>query len=105
MSEHAHARTGSELGGAPDRPRCRTQDIDCQKLDHELLVIDAAADRVHFLNASMAAVWSLCDGTHAVDQIAQGLAETFDCSQAGDLDDTVREALTTLADLDLLTKR
>ncbi len=101
MSEQVRAGTSSE--GAHELPQRRTRRIECQKLDDELLVTDLAAERVHFLNASMAAVWELCDGTRSADQIAAGLAETFDCPQSADLGRAAREALETLADLDLLS--
>lgn len=90
----------SETG--TDHPQRRMQGIECQELDDELLVTDVPADRAHFLNASMAAVWKLCDGTRSADQIADRLAEDFACSPADDLGRMVREALETLARLNLL---
>ncbi|MCP4659437.1 MAG: PqqD family protein [bacterium] len=86
-----------------DLPLRRRRGIECQELDDELLVTDVPADRAHFLNATMAAVWKLCDGTRTADQIAKSLAEIFDCSPADDLGRVAREALQTLADLNLLS--
>ncbi|MCP4663589.1 MAG: PqqD family protein, partial [bacterium] len=54
-----------------DLPLRRRRGIECQELDDELLVTDVPADRAHFLNATMAAVWKLCDGTRTADQIAK----------------------------------
>ncbi len=100
MSKQVRAETKS--AGAHDFPRRRTRGIECHELGDELLVTDVPADRAHFLNTSMATVWKLCDGTRSADQITERLAEFFDCSQAGDLGQTARKALQTLAALDLL---
>ncbi len=96
-------RAGTRSAGADELPRRRTRGIECHELGDELLVTDVPADRVHFLNAGMATVWKLCDGTRSAAQIAKSLAENFDCSQVDDLGRTAREALETLADLDLLS--
>ena len=95
-------RTATKSAG--DFPLRRTREIKCHDLgvNDELLVMDLSADRAYFFNASMTTVWNLCDGTHSADQIAQSLAETFDDSEAVDLEQTVREALETLGGLDLL---
>ncbi len=97
MPENRQAETYAHVS-----PLRRARGIECHQLDDELMVTDLPADRAHFLNPSMAAVWKLCDGTRPADQIAESLAEIFDCSQTGDLYRTVEEALETLGGLDLL---
>ncbi len=101
MSKQGPATT--ESAGVHDLPLRRTRGIECHELGDELLVTDLPADRAHFLNASMATVWKLCDGTCSAAQIAESLGEVFDCSHAGDLGRTARKALETLASLDLLS--
>ncbi len=101
MSEQPSA--GPKGANENNSPLRRTRGLECLELDDELLVTDVPSDRAHFLNASMAAVWRLCDGTRSADQIAESLADVFDCSQSGDLGRTARQALETLADLDLLS--
>ncbi len=101
MSEQAQAATFSP--GTQDCPLHRMTGLELHELGDQLVVGDVSADRAHFLNASIAAIWKLCDGTRSADQIARRLAETFDCSQAEGLGRTVEEALETLAGLDLLS--
>jgi hypothetical protein len=67
-----------------------------------MMVMDTRADRVHHLNATMAAVWTLCDGKRSPERIAECLAETFDCSEVDDVVAAVREALRSLTGLGLL---
>ena len=101
MPEPSPAET--ETVGAHDLPLRRTRGIECQELGDELLVTDVPADRAHVLNASMAMIWKLCDGTRSADQIADSLAEVFDVSRADELGRVAREALRTLVGFDLLS--
>jgi hypothetical protein len=43
-----------------------------------LTVFDPATDRVHYLNATAAIVFSLCDGTHTASEIASVVAQSFE---------------------------
>ena len=43
-----------------------------------LTVFDPATDRVHYLNATAAIVFTLCDGTHSPSEIASLVAESFE---------------------------
>jgi hypothetical protein len=83
------------------RPARRTRDLECQDVGDELMVMDARSDRVHVLNATMAAIWKLCNGRSSPEQIAQALSEVVDCSQAGDLLAVTRDSLRSLAALEL----
>ena len=83
-------------------PTRRTLGVEAQQLGNELMVRDAHADRLHLLNPSMAMIWTQCDGQRTPEQLAQELAERFDCSDAGDLLAWTHEALGHLAALGLL---
>ena len=48
----------------------RAAEIIEQIVDDELVIYNLTNDDVHLLNATTAAVWRLCDGTHTVDAIA-----------------------------------
>jgi hypothetical protein len=43
-----------------------------------LTVFDPATDRVHYLNATAAIVFSLCDGMHTASEIASVVAQSFE---------------------------
>ncbi len=85
-----------------ERPARRTQDLECQEVGDELMVMDVRSDRVHVLNATMAAVWKLCDGGRSSEQIAQALSEVFDCSEVEDLLAVTCDSLRSLAALELV---
>ncbi len=42
-----------------------------------LIVYDATRDRVHYLNATASVVFTLCDGEHSPDAMADELASLF----------------------------
>lgn len=85
-----------------ERPARRTKDLECQEVGDELMVMDARADRVHVLNATMAAIWKLCDGARSSEQIAQALSEVVDCSEVEDLLALTCDSLGSLAALELV---
>jgi hypothetical protein len=43
--------------------------LDVHEVEDGLVVYDAAADRVHYLNASATLVFSLCDGARSATEI------------------------------------
>jgi hypothetical protein len=65
--------------------------LDVNEVQDGLIVYDPAHDRVHYLNASAAIVFSLCDGTLDAPGIAAALAEAYALSQP--VDDEVRDCL------------
>jgi hypothetical protein len=66
------------------------------------MVMDEEVDRVHVLNPTMAAIWKLCDGRRSAEQIAEALSEAIDCSEVPDLVAVTRDALRSLAELELV---
>jgi hypothetical protein len=61
----------------------------------ELILCAPDVEEVHFLNATAAAIWLLCDGHHAVPDIAAELAALFEL----DLPAAESDVRETLADL------
>ncbi|TMK82098.1 MAG: HPr-rel-A system PqqD family peptide chaperone [Actinobacteria bacterium] len=55
------------------RPKVR-KDLDIVELDDELVLYDPATDEVHYLNATAALVFGLCDGSATVKEIATDIA-------------------------------
>jgi PqqD family protein of HPr-rel-A system len=55
------------------KPKVRT-DLDIVELDDELVLYDPARDEVHYLNATAALVFQLCDGSATVKELATDIA-------------------------------
>jgi hypothetical protein len=53
-----------------DRP-APVEGLDIHEVEEGLVVYDAAADRVHYLNPSASLVLSLCDGSRTEAEIAE----------------------------------
>ena len=51
--------------------------LDVNQVKDGLIVYDPARDRVHYLNNTAAAIFTLCDGDHDADAIAATVAELF----------------------------
>jgi PqqD family protein of HPr-rel-A system len=70
----------SSSGGRADplalNPRARG-DLDRVEIDDETVVYDPTTGEVHYLNATAALVFELCDGSGSVQEIAGDLAEAF----------------------------
>jgi coenzyme PQQ biosynthesis protein PqqD len=62
-------------------PRVR-ETVAWVELDGEVVIYDEADGSMHLLNNAAAAVWMLCDGSSAVDQIIGELAEAYGADEA-----------------------
>ncbi len=60
-----------------DRPQIR-DDVVFRQLKHEWVVLDPVADRVHVLNLTAALVWTACDGTSTLEEIADQVHDAFE---------------------------
>jgi hypothetical protein len=56
---------------------CRAPGIETHQSGEELLVHDTRAAKVHVLNPTAAAIFSLCDGSHDVEAIVTSVAGTW----------------------------
>ena len=92
----------AESGSPGERPLRRTQGVECQRIGDELMALDSRTDRVHTLNGTIAAIWELCDGRRSAEEIAEVLSVSFDCSDVPELLTATRDALQSLAALDLI---
>jgi len=52
--------------------------LEVNEVTDGLTVFDPATDRIHYLNATAAIVFTLCDGTHSAAEIARFVAESFE---------------------------
>jgi hypothetical protein len=52
--------------------------LEVNEVSDGLTVFDPATDRVHYLNATAAIVFTLCDGRHSASEIASFVAESFE---------------------------
>jgi hypothetical protein len=64
-----------------DRPAA-VQGLDVNEVKDGLIVYDHVTDRVHYLNATAAIVFTMCDGQHDVSAIASFVAEAFELDDA-----------------------
>jgi hypothetical protein len=48
------------------------------EIDGDAIVLDEDQNRLHLLNATAALVWTFCDGSGTLAEIANDLAEVFD---------------------------
>lgn len=91
-------------GSLPDRPRSR-DDVVFRELADEWVLFDPVRQRLHVLNLTAAIVWAHCTGEHAVDEIAERVADAFDDAPTADsVAEEVRDALHTFAGEELLTE-
>lgn len=51
--------------------------LDVNQVEDGLVVYDASRDRIHYLNATAAAVFTLCDGTRSRQGIVEAVAIVF----------------------------
>lgn len=58
------------------KPKVR-QDLDIIELDDELVLYDPARDEVHYLNATAALVFRLCDGSVTVKELSTEIGEAM----------------------------
>jgi hypothetical protein len=74
--------------------------LDVNEVKDGLVVYDPAQDRVHYLNATAAVVFTLCDGTQDTAAIADVVAKTYNLDEAPVAD--VEACVLQLADEGLL---
>jgi hypothetical protein len=80
-------------------PKIRSTQVFVQELPDELVVYDVERNEVHCLNGSAARVWTLCDGTNTVAEIARLLGSDLEPQAA---ETVVWMALDQFADKHLL---
>ncbi|MDQ4131261.1 MAG: PqqD family protein [Actinomycetota bacterium] len=59
------------------RPRART-DLTVVEIDGEALILDARVSQLHRLNSTGRVIFSLCDGSATVAELAADIAELYD---------------------------
>jgi hypothetical protein len=79
-------------------PKTRRPDLLTCTVDGEVVILDRAAGFVHQLNPTASHIWSACDGGQEVDEIAAGMATSFEGAPEAVLNDVIR----TLADFERL---
>jgi hypothetical protein len=79
-------------------PKTRRPDLLTCAVDGEVVILDRAAGLVHQLNPTASHIWGACDGGHEVDEIAAGVAASFEGAPETVFNDVIR----TLADFERL---
>ena len=72
-------------------------------VDGEAVVLDRSSEQVHRLNSTATCVWTHCDGSRTVEDVAAIVAETFAADPAQVLADT-RTVVDQLSGLGLLVE-
>lgn len=65
-----------------------------EEFDGELVVYCERSQRMHCLDHRASVVWSLCDGTRAIDEVVRGSAEVLGVDAAAvrqDIEATIEE--------------
>jgi hypothetical protein len=70
------------------RPRRRTDTVECV-LDDDLLVYVAELSLAFTFNVSAHAIWTMCDGSCTVVEIAEEMAQCAECPSEDVLSDVV----------------
>jgi hypothetical protein len=83
------------------KPRARITDVEQQWVDDELVVYDVKSGRAYCLNAIVAKVWPLADGTRDVPDLLEALRVDFPEATVTE----VWSALDALGDANLLDER
>lgn len=58
------------------RPKIR-EDLTTVELDGEIVIYDERTDDIHHMNPTASVVFSLCDGSSSVKEMAAEIAEAF----------------------------
>lgn len=62
-------------------PCRRASGLMIREVDGEVLVLDTESDKIHKLNTTASFIWHRCDGSVAVEEISEELAEAFGIGQ------------------------
>ena len=68
---------GVRWGAMPSARPSVVEGLEVNEVRDGLTVFDPATDRVHYLNATAAIVFTLCDGAHSASEMASVVAESF----------------------------
>lgn len=83
------------------RPK-RNPTVGARQFDDATFLLDASHSLLHELNSTGAFIWSLCDGDHPLDAIAEQLSASFEIAPRDALRD-IESFVTLLKEKDLLT--
>ena len=91
----------TEDASAEARHQPRQRDgLCCRSFDGEAVLYDPAHNTVHYLNKTAYFIWSRCNGSQGIPDIAGELASVFDVSSRGeDFEAAVHDVRHTLAEL------
>ena len=68
---------GGVAASGGNRPRAR-EDVVFRSVSDEWLLYDPRTQDLHVLNVTAAGIWTCCDGTMSLDQIARHVADHLD---------------------------
>ncbi|UCE89722.1 MAG: PqqD family protein [Pseudomonadota bacterium] len=77
--------------------------ITSQTVDDEALLLDVETNQIHQLNPTACFIWSQCDGSTSVEQIADIVVERFEVERSAAIND-IERILQQLDDLKLIER-
>jgi hypothetical protein len=100
----AQLRASSEIGAVDYDFFVRSAEVEAHTLpDQSLLLYEKSRGIALPVNESGAEIWQLCDGTHSIDEIIEGLALRYDAPQ-DQIEGDAREFLAVLLHHGLLDR-
>lgn len=85
------------------RPKIR-EDLAVVELDHEAIVYDEDAGRLHHLNPTATMIFQMCDGTATVKELSADIADAYGL-ETSDVERQIRALLREFRKSDLLKGR
>ena len=79
----------------------RAENVVFREIEEEGILYQVEDGRVHVLNGTAYTIWNQCDGEHTIEEIAEGLTETFQVDEQIALKD-VRQSVEAFQNLGLL---
>ncbi|MCA9189643.1 MAG: PqqD family protein [Planctomycetales bacterium] len=81
----------------------RRNELSAQEVDGEVVLLDAAGERIHQLNGTASLIWHRCDDKTTIDDLVELLMAHFDVDRTTALGD-VSEFVDQLCTLKILTR-
>lgn len=74
-----------------------------RRVGQEWILYDTTSGSVHVVNHTAHQVWDLCDGVHAVADMAAALRATFDVPDGAPVDQHVQDVVQEFAEMGIIT--
>lgn len=80
-------------------------DLEVEELEDEILVYDPGNQKTYNFNGTGAFVWSLCDGSHSLEEMVEGIHEAAPGTDRETIEQDVADFVRELEEDGLITLR